>query len=156
MIGTSVTYYPEYANSDYGFIIVCGLNEINIDQVTAIQINKTESDDSITVALVEESIDMKELVKLLSATSTTEIAFSVVSNNLYIYFNSTFDYVDNLKIVVYGTRTALPIISMDESIDIPETDIELFIKYAIKETSQLLGKQVPPSIERDIAQLEKL
>jgi len=53
-----------------------------------------------------------------------------------------------------ATRYAQPVVSLEDDIDIPQSEIPLFVQKVLANTYQLQGKEIPLSIQRRIKELE--
>ena len=156
MLGTPVTHLPKFAEGDNGYILIADLDDLFIDEVASVQFY-----DSLDTSKTEQktaSVSLTTMNGYLNASDTSTLpnaAWCKSSSYLYMFFlTDYYAYESHNFFTVFGNRTGIPINDMNDNIDIPEQHIELFIKYAIREAAQILGKQVPPSIERDINQLE--
>lgn len=153
MVGTPVTYLPKFNQGLNGYIIVADGDDLYLDGIDFIQVAIEGTPDSIVN--LEEKVDLKVLNGYLLSDTAPSCAYAYDSGLIYLYLDGTaFPYLIDTKFIVYGTRTGIPITSLDDLIDVPEKHLELYIKYAIREAAQLLGKIVPPSIEKDIRELE--
>jgi len=151
MLGTIVTHLPIFAQGDNGYIVVVDMDDLFVDKVNSVEFMRTTDP---TLTKVVEGTTITLLNDMLNTTDAVDVAWAYSSSLLYLFFTNYYPYIDETMFIAFGTRTGVPINSFDDKIDIPEKHLELFIKYAIKESAQLLGRQVPPSIEVDIRELE--
>lgn len=151
MLGTPVTYYPKSWEGTNGFIISADLDELFIDSIESVQV--VDEDGAITTSKTSTKTDLSTLNDYLESTTYPTISYAYASNMVHIFISS-FSYVVTTKFVVFGYRSGIPIKSLEDELDIPESHIELFKKYAIKEAAQLRGRIVPAGILADINELE--
>jgi hypothetical protein len=153
MLGTPVTYLPKFAEGTNGFIVVCDLDDLFINAIDFVQFG-IDGDTTATLN-VEEGVDLKTLNSYLESATAPNAAWAKSSSLLYLFFNtSVYSYLNTNIFVVYGTRSGIPITNLDDNIDVPEQHLELYTKYVIREAAELQGKLVPPSIKKDIEELE--
>jgi len=150
MFGTPITFAPVISEGTVGKVVAVKMNDMFAEEIKSLQLTDTLTS---TVELITSSslVDLMALVNVSSVNGS----YCLSSGVLYIFIlNSVFAYVDTTTFFLIGTRTGIPVRSLEDQIDIPEKDIELFIKYVIREAAELKGKMVPPSIELDIKELE--
>ena len=158
MYGTPIDYCPIIVeNPNQGYVVVVGLNELFAEKVNSINLSKDGSvfpGEQLSYQVTSQT-DLTKLMELPYTDNAPDLAFTESSNLLYMYLdNRIFPYGKSVRFFVIGTRTGIPITSLSDYIDVPEKDMELFIKYSIREAAQLKGKPIPPSIEMDIKELE--
>ena len=153
MLGNPITYAKKIAEGSKGYIVVVKLNDLLADEITRCWLVRDLSqisgyDNSI---LKLSSVGYDRLFDFLES-GDVEGAYSWDKENLWIYVNEDegWPYTTTVNFFVSGYRTAIPIRDEDSYIDVPEEDIELFVKYTIKESAQLRGKLIPSSIGKDI------
>jgi len=155
MLGIPVVHFGKFSEGTNGYILIADTDNLFLETVSSV-IFQDEIDESLTT-IVETPTSLEILNTYLNSTDTVpDGAWHKTSSLLYVFLNSTtFPYEVNTLFTPIGTRTGIPIQSLsDQTIDVPEKHLELFLKYVIKESAQLLGKQVPPSILQDIEELE--
>ena len=152
MIGTPVTHFGKFSEGSVGFIIIADTDDLYLEDVTSVIFQ----DAGASSETISEATDLATLSGYVSDDEAITPAWYKSSSLLYLYFpTATLPYEADTLFTVLGTRTGIPIKSLeDESLDVPEKHLELFLKYAIREAAQMLGKQVPPSITKDITELE--
>jgi hypothetical protein len=152
MFGTPLSYCDLIQQTSEGYIMAVGINQVNIDTIELVQINYNQ--DTLTI---KDELPLDQLLQLTNDPGNTKAAWSQDSNRLYIFLNETdypFTMADAIFFFVIGIRNGQPINSVQDYIDIPEKDLELFINYSIKEAAQILGKPIPASVEMEIKELE--
>ncbi len=153
MIGTPVTYASKFSDGTYGYTIAVDVDNLFMDTISKIQAQSTD-DVSLTALFSSESA-LTDLMAYVNDSACPNCAWYLSSSILYLFFKtSVYAYEAATMFTAFGTRTGIPIRNMDDVIDVPEQFMELYIKYAIREAAQLQGRQVPPSILADIAELE--
>ena len=158
MYGTPITFCPKITESNQGYVVVVGLNELLAEEVKTLNILKDPAsypnEDQYSFQEVSET-QLTVLLEYPNVDTAPLIAWNMSGNLFYIYLNkTTFPYSNKISFFLIGTRVGIPVTSMDSLIDVPEKDMELFIKYVLREAAQLKGKPVPASIEMDIKELE--
>ena len=153
MVGTPITHFGKFSEGTNGYIVIMDANDLFLETVNSIVI-QNETDVSLT-AVFESETDLITLNGYLNSSSYPNAAWFQSSSLIYLFLsNAVYPYTNDIIFTVLGTRTGIPIRSLDDYIDIPEKHLELFIKYAIREAAQLLGRQIPPAIIKDITELE--
>ena len=153
MLGTPVTFAPQFAIGDNGFIVTFDPDDLFMDTIANVQF-MVDGDTTLT-SLNSSEVSLATLNGYLSATTYPANAWTYNKSLLYLFLDSSsYPYLSTTKFIVFGTRTGMPITSMDDNIDVPEKHMELYMKYVIQEAAQLSGRQVPPSVIADIAELE--
>ena len=151
MFGTPITYCPVVSIGASGKIVSVKMNDMFAEDIKSLQLIETIGETSVEA----NKLALTELMNLPSNVSAPDGAFTLSSGTLYIFINtSTYDYLSTTLFFLIGTRVGLPITSFESQVDVPEKDLELFIKYVIKEAAELQGRIVPPAIELDIKTLE--
>jgi len=151
MFGTPITYCPEVAVGSAGKVVSVKMNDMFAESIKSLQLIDTLLGTSLPI----DSADLSDLLAMTNSDSPPSGAYSLSGGILYIFFDtSIYDYVDSTLFFLVGTRTGLPLTDFNSIVDVPEKDLELFIKYAIRESAELQGKIVPPAIEQDIRELE--
>jgi len=151
MLGTIITHLPIFAQGSNGYIVVVDMDDLFVDKINSVEFIRT-TDPTLTKVVKGTTITL--LNNMLNTTDAVDVSWAYSSSLLYLFLTNYYPYIDETMFIVFGTRTGVPINSFDDKIDVPEKHLELFVKYAIKESAQLLGRQVPPSIEVDIRELE--
>ena len=144
MFGTPITYAPVIASGDHGYVVVIALNDLLVREVTEVNFVV----EGKIVKAVESDLDA------IFSLNSTNLAFAMAEQLLYIYVPTSIPYSSDVRFFVLGYRSAIPIRSLEQEIDVPEYLLELFTKYVIREAALLKGKMVPPSIQHDIQRLE--
>lgn len=153
MLGTPVTHFPKFSDGTNGFIIAVDSDSLFLDEVVGVQFSSELDTDATTT--IETETNLLTLQTYLEIATFPDVAWSFSSGILYMFISADyFDYASTTQFLAFGYRSGIPITNMNSTIDVPEKHMELFIKYAIREAAQLLGRQVPPSITKDINDLE--
>lgn len=154
MVGTPVTHFGKFLEGLFGYVLIVDTDDLFLDSVESVIFQDTLS-SSVTTT-IKSATDLSTISDYVNDSEADIPAWYKSSSLLYMYFPiASFPYLSTTVFTVLGTRTGIPIKSLNnENIDVPEKHLELFLKYAIKEAAQMLGKQVPPSILKDITELE--
>jgi hypothetical protein len=151
MFGKAITDYVQFSIGLYGYIVSMDLADLNAKVVTGIQ----AAQGSSVSPVINEEKTIAEINELVNDITCPNLAYCISSDILYLFVKtSAYPYNATTKFVVYGKRYAKPLSSLDDSLDIKETEVELFINYALREGSLYQGKKADPVIEQNIRLLE--
>jgi hypothetical protein len=150
MFGEKVTSYTQYLSSTSGYIIQFTTSP-NIRKVNSLQvINLTTISD-----VVNQPSEINELMQMPIASVVPDIAYSLQSGKVFIFFNSTlYPYTDDIQFLLMANRYPNEILSLDSDLDIVQGDIELFITLSIAIAAELQGKLIPQRVLDKIQYLE--
>ena len=148
--GRAITDFTSNAsNGARANLIVIGASNSGIEEIDKIYLFHASTGSTYTSVV---NSDLTDIYDAFVASASAGIKFSFKENVLTIY---TTHYTSSHKLNIIGKRKVLPINSLEDYLDLDPSDLELFINYLIRETSQIQGKQIPPSVERDITALER-
>lgn len=151
MFGTPITFAPIISSGSVGKIVSVKMNDLFAEEIKSLQLTESVAPTTEVVS----SIDITTLLGYQNDLTAPNGAYTFSSGLLYIFIkDGVFDYVNTTLFFLIGTRIGIPISSFDDHIDVPDKDLELFVKYAIRESAELQGRIVPPAIEQDIKELE--
>jgi len=151
MFGVPANHFPIFLEGEDGYVLAIDFNLLRLKTV-----NSVIATNAIDKKLYEasEELSLEDLIKQINNPSK-EVAFYNSGDSLYILLKrSVLPYSFQVKIVVAGIRSSVPIKSEDDYIDIPEKYLELFIYYTAKYACVMKGKRVPSDIEIAINNLE--
>lgn len=133
-------------------IYVINLADQNVSTITQVMLNST----SLTIKNSTSETSLTDIYTHFAEETVPAdgVEWSLNNNSLTVYTDVVSANAPSYQLVLTGTREPLPISSLDDQLDIPPEDLELFINYAIRESAQLLGKVVPPAVEQNILELE--
>ena len=152
MFGTPVSYCDLIQQSAKGYIMAVGINQVNIDTINLVQVNYNNDTETST-----EEVKLEELLRMTIEPNDKKFAWSQDTNRLYMFFNADdypFGSIDTIYFFVIGIRNGNPIRDLNDYIDIPEKDLELFVNYSIIEAAQVLGKPIPASVQNEVKEIE--
>ncbi|NPV12731.1 MAG: hypothetical protein HPY57_13170 [Ignavibacteria bacterium] len=151
MFGLPVVHVPIFIEGVEAYIIAIDFNLLNLKSVSSvIAINEATS----LVKTITTETSLEDMTKSINSTEI-EFAFYNSGDAIYLFFNKTiFPYNQNTKFILTGIRSAIPITSKDDYLDIPEEYLELFIYYVNKYVNLLSNRRVNPDIDLAINNLE--
>jgi len=161
MVGTLITYCNILVDDEYGYIVMVSANDLLAETIEDVIILRDKEHYPVNGTTLKQKLDIMQtdlasLLLLPYDPDSLEASYSFDNTMLYIFIKKSIysAYDEYLKFSVLGTRLPIQVVDENSYIDIPEKDIELFIKYVIDETSQILGKQTPLSVLTSIKELE--
>lgn len=121
------------------------ISEVYVQRATplfdVLSLTKSEDIESEFKTLVNDAVDD------IAYFQFKDDVLHIISKEGYItYTTDSFYFV--------ATRLSSPIESLDDSIDIPNTLVPLFVQKVLSNVYQLQGKETPLSIKRRIKELE--
>ena len=151
--GNAVTDVSQTSIGTYGYTV-----RIDTTTILAYRIKFVQAQDESGTELgtpSDDSVILKTLQTYLEQSSCPDIAFNYAHGVCTVFFKTTvWPYADNTRFALFGQRNALAMIETDDKADFPDSEMELFIAYAIREASILNNKPVPSDISRTIMRRE--
>ncbi len=151
MFGLPVVHIPIFLEGSNGYIIAIDFNILRLSDVDNVIVAREDTNE---VEIINTETTLKDLTLQINDPQVN-CAYYNSGDALYILFRKDiYPYRSETKFIVTGTRSALPITSEDDYIDIPEEYLELFMFYVHKYIYLFQGKKVQPDIELAINNLE--
>lgn len=154
MFGHAVTTYGQFNAGNYGYIVAVDLSKIYAKEITSVQIIDTAeahlSSDPIT-----DIYSIEELQNFINDENCPDIAFAISSDIFYLFLKTTlYPYANTTRFTLYGKRHSKPITALTDNLDIRESELELFVNYAMEKAALITNKRLDPLISRNIQILE--
>ena len=147
--GRVITNYTQIASNGVGSLVMIGASESYLESIDKVYLKNTNKSASIYSRNSTESLTA--VYDAYASLASSPLRYAFEENVLTLY---TTHYDANHRVSVIGKRKAIPIKTLDDYLDIDDSDLELFVNYVIREAAQIRGKQIPPSVARDIISLE--
>ncbi len=139
-------------NNDTQFLIQVDLTNQRIKEVTNVFIVKSGTYEHYQ-ASVSSDIE-QSYYEMVDTADHTSIYYQFRNDVLSIVADETTVAHASDSFFFTATRYAQPIISLEDDIDIPQSDIPLFVQKVLSNVYQLQGKETPLTIKRRIKELE--
>lgn len=146
--------YPKVlnTNNDTQFLIQVDLSNQRIKEITNLFIAVSGTFQHYE-ATVSEDIE-QSYYDMIKSSDTTSIYYQFKNDVLSIVASEGTVSHSTDSFFFTATRYAQPIVSLEDDIDIPQSEIPLFVQKVLGNVYQLQGKEIPLSIQRKIKELE--
>lgn len=146
--GNKVTDLDQISVGAYGYIVRADTTSILAYDVLGLQAQSTTSD---TGTPTETNLELAALMALVNDSECDDLAYSFTPGEVYLFFKiSVYPYVDDTRFALIYERNPLKMTSSNSIVDIDDSDMELFMAYAIKHACVLQNEPVPYSIGETI------
>lgn len=146
--GNKVTELSQVSVGVYGYIVRADTTSILAYDIKGVQAQSTTSD---TGDPVDTNTELTTLMALVNDDGCPDLAFSFTPGEVYIFFNlTTYPYVDDTRFALIYERNPLKMTEADSIVDIDDSDMELFMAYAIKHACTLQNEPIPYLITETI------
>jgi len=148
--GRTITTFDQTASNGVGSLVIIGASTADLETVDRVYLKNASN--SASMYIKNDSETLETIYNAYASKASSPIRYAFGEGVLTIY---TTHYNSNHRLGIVGKRKNISIRSLEDYLDLDTDDLELFINYLIRETSQIQGKQIPPSVERDITALER-
>ena len=151
MYGNRVTEKDKFTDGMYGYTVAIDLTALNARSIVSV----AASDAGLAFDPVVTPIDLITLQGYINDPDCPDLAYSLGSDILTILFNhSTLPYASTTQYTVTGYRSALPIASVTDNLDIKNRYLELFVLLSIQKAAVLLNRTLPAELKQRILELK--
>ena len=150
--GQPVTQFDRFLSDTYGYIL--RLNTApSIRKITSIQVKNDTTISDVT----EELTSMNSIMQYPMSSEAPDLAIALESGVIYLFLKeSVFPYEYNTQFFIRAYRFPDEITSLDGTLDISPSDVELFIALSIAIAAETQGKLIPQRVLDKIEYLKNI
>lgn len=150
--GNKVTELSQIAVGTVGYVVRADTTSLLAYSITAVQV---QADPADTPAPVTEENSLDTLLGYVNDTEAPDAAFNYGYGEVHIFLKaSVYAYITTTRFVLIGKRNPIKITDLEDKLDIPDKDMELFLSYCLKYGALLTGNQVPYTVDKTIREKE--
>lgn len=138
--------YEKIVTGTENYIVSIGIENLNVKSINSIILS-----DSSNVLTLQTEYSPENLFK--NVNTANEKGYSIVSDVLYLLVPNTYNYATTTMSISY-IRHPFVVETLTDEIDLPDSELEIFMDYVIAEASILQGKLVPEAIRNRIMEYE--